>query len=55
MIPFYLTWVLHTDSVVRKAKQRLFHLRRLRELQDLRSFYSCAIESVLTGNIAARY
>ncbi len=28
-----LTWVLHTDSAVRKARQRLFHLRCLRKFQ----------------------
>ena len=54
-----LTWGLHTDSVVRKARQRLFHLRRLRKFrvssQILRNFYSCTIESVLTGNITAWY
>ncbi len=52
-----LTWELHTDSAVRKARQRLFQLRCLRKFrissQILRNFYSCAIESVLTGNITA--
>ena len=49
------TWARHTDSVVRKARQRVFHLRRLRKFwvspQMLKNFYSCTIESILTGNI----
>ncbi|XP_065326311.1 protein NLRC3-like [Pelmatolapia mariae] len=39
-----------------KARQRLYHLRRLRDFQlpskVLRNFYSCTIESILTGNIS---
>ncbi len=31
-----LTWVLHTDSAVRKARQTLFHLRCLRKLLHYR-------------------
>ena len=54
-----LTWELHTDSAVRMARRRLFHLRRLRKFrispQILRNFYSCTIESVLMGNITAWY
>ncbi len=54
-----LTWALHTDSAVRKTRQRLFHLRRLRKFrispQIVRNFYSCTIGSVLTGNITAWY
>ncbi len=46
-----LTWALHTDSAMRKARQSLFHLRHLRKFQIspqiLRNFYSCTIESYL--------
>lgn len=39
-----LTWALHTDSVGRKARQRLLNLRRLRKFpvspQILRNFYT---------------
>ena len=54
-----LTWSTHLDTVVKKARQRLYHLRRLKKFrasqQVLRSFYSCTIESILTGNITAWY
>ena len=54
-----LTWALHTDSVVRKARQRLFHLRHLRKFQVspqiLRNFCSCTIENILMGNITVWY
>ncbi len=52
-----LTWSAHTDAVLKKAHQRLFFLRRLRKLgtspRILRSFYTCTVESILTGCIAA--
>ncbi len=50
-----LTWSAHTDAVLKKAHQRLFFLRRLRKFvmspSILRSFYSCTVESILTGCI----
>ncbi len=52
-----LTWSAHTDSVLKKAHQRLFFLRRLRKFgtspRILRSFYTCTVESILTGCITA--
>ncbi len=52
-----LTWSAHTDAVLKKAHQRLFFLRRLRMFGTspsiLRSFYSCTVESILTGCITA--
>ena len=54
-----LTWSTHLDTVVKKAQQRLYHLRRLKRFRAsqnvLKSFYSCTIESILTGNITAWY
>ncbi len=50
-----LTWSAHTDAVLKKSHQRLFFLRRLRKfgmnLSILRSFYTCTVESILTGCI----
>ncbi len=52
-----LTWSAHTDAVLKKAHQHLFFLRRLRKFgmspSILRSFYSCTVESILTGCITA--
>ncbi len=52
-----LTWSAHTDAVLKKAHQRLFVLRPLRKFGTspniLRSFYSCTVESILTGCITA--
>ncbi len=52
-----LTWSAHTDAVLKKAHQRLFFLRRLRKFgmspSILRSFYTCTVESNLTGCITA--
>ncbi len=52
-----LTWSAHTDAVLKKAHQRLFLLRRLRKFgmssRILRSFYTCTVESILTGCITA--
>ncbi len=49
-----LTWTAQTD---RKARQCLYHLRQLWKfrvsLRILQSFYSGAVESILTGNITA--
>ncbi len=51
----YLTWSAHTDAVLKKSHQRLFFLRRLRKFgmspSILRSFYTCTVESILTGCI----
>ncbi|KAK1804731.1 hypothetical protein P4O66_003584 [Electrophorus voltai] len=50
-----LSWSRHTNSLAKKARQRLYHLRRLRDFRlpskVLRNFYTCTIESILTGNI----
>ena len=54
-----LKWTTHTDSVVKKAKQSLFNLRRLKKCglspKTLTYFYRCTIESILTGCITAWY
>ncbi|KAK3519755.1 hypothetical protein QTP70_003912 [Hemibagrus guttatus] len=51
-----LSWSCHINTVVKKARQSLYHLRCLRDFRlpskVLRHFYSCTIESILTGNIA---
>jgi hypothetical protein len=51
--------VKHTKTVVKKAQQNLFHLWRLKRFgmgpQILKRFYSCTIESILTGFISAWY
>ncbi len=47
-----LTWTTHIQTRVKKARQRLYHLRQLRKFRVpptiLKTFYSGAIESVLT-------
>ncbi len=47
-----LTWTTHIQTQVKKARQRLYHLRQLRKFRVspaiLNTFYSGAIESVLT-------
>ncbi len=52
-----LTWSAHTDAVLKKTHQRLFFLRQLRKFgtspRILRSFYTCTVESILTGCITA--
>ncbi len=52
-----LTWSAHTDAVLKMSHQRLFFLRRLRKFgmspSILRSFYTCTVESILTGCITA--
>ncbi len=52
-----LTWSAHIDAVLKKAHQHLFFLRRLRKFgmspSILRSFYTCTVESILTGCITA--
>ena len=48
-----------TELIVEKARQHLFPLRRLKKFgtspQIFHRFYSCAIESILTGCITAWY
>ncbi|KAK1792894.1 hypothetical protein P4O66_001626 [Electrophorus voltai] len=50
-----LSWSRHTNSLAKKACQRLYYLRHLRDFRlpskVLRNFYTCTIESILTGNI----
>ncbi len=54
-----LTWTAHIQTQVKKARQRLYHLRQLRKFRVspaiLKTFYSGAIESVLTQCIAVWY
>ena len=53
-----LTWSKHTKTVMKRARQNLFPLRRMKRFgmgpQILKRFYSCTIESILTGCIIAR-
>ncbi len=54
-----LTWTTHIQTQVKKARQRLYHLRQLRKFRVspaiLKAFYSGAIESVLTQCISVWY
>ncbi len=54
-----LTWTPHIQTQVKKARQRLYHLRQLRKFRVspaiLKTFYSGAIESVLTQCISVWY
>ncbi len=54
-----LTWTTHIQTQVKKARQRLHHLRQLRKFrvspEILKTFYSEAIESVLTQCISVLY
>ncbi len=47
----------NTDAVLKKAHRRLFFLRRLRKFgmspSILKSFYTCTVESILTGCLTA--
>ena len=58
-ITFKLTWSKHTKTVVKRARQNLFRLSRLKRIgmgpQILKRFYSCTIESILTGCVTAWY
>ncbi len=51
-----LTWTTHIQTQVKKAKQRLYHLRQLRKFRVspaiLKTFCSGTIESVLTQCIS---
>ncbi|KAI5092953.1 gastrula zinc finger protein XlCGF28.1-like [Silurus meridionalis] len=52
-----LSWSCHTNTLVKKARQRLYHLRCLMDCklpsQVLKTFYTCIIESVLTSSITS--
>ncbi len=54
-----LTWTAHIQTQVKKARQRLYHLRQLRKFwvspAILNTFYSGAIESVLIQCISVWY
>ncbi len=54
-----LTWTTHIQTQVKKARQRLYHLRQLRKFRVspaiLKTFYSGAIESVPTQCISVWY
>ncbi len=54
-----LTWITHIQTQVKKARQRLYHLRQLRKFRVspaiLKTFYSGAIESVPTQCISVWY
>ncbi len=54
-----LTWTTHIQTQVKKARQRLYHLRQMRKFRVspaiLKTFYSGAIESVLTQCISMWY
>ncbi len=54
-----LTWTAHIQTQVKKARQGLYHLRQLRKFRVspaiLKTFYSGAIESVLTQCISVWY
>ncbi len=54
-----LTWTTHIQTQVKKARQRLYHLWQLRKFRVspaiLKTFYSGAIESVLTQYISVWY
>ena len=55
----YMKWSTHTESVVKKAQQCLFNLRRLKKFglapKTLTIFYRCTIESILLSCITAWY
>ena len=50
-----LSWSKHTKTVVKRARQCLFPLRRLKRFgmgsQRLKSFYSSTIESILVASL----
>ncbi|KAK1797996.1 hypothetical protein P4O66_000753 [Electrophorus voltai] len=50
-----LSWSRHTNTLAKKARQRLYHLRRLKDFRlsskVLRNFYTRTIKSILTRNI----
>ncbi len=54
-----LIWTTHIQTQVKKARQRLYHLRQLRKFRVsptiLKTFYAGTIESVLTQCISVWY
>lgn len=54
-----LSWTHNTSTLIKKAHQRLFFLRRLKKVhlspQILVNFYRCTIESILTNCITVWY
>ena len=54
-----MSWSSHADTIVKKAHERLYFLRRLRKFgmsaTTLTNFYRCTIESILSGCITAWY
>jgi gmma-aminobutyric acid receptor subunit gamma len=54
-----LSWSKHTKTVMMRAPQHLFPLKRLKRFgmgpKILKKLYSCSIESILTGCITAWY
>ncbi len=54
-----LAWTTHIQTQVKKARQRLYHLRQMRKFRVspaiLKTFYSGAIESVLSQCISVWY
>ncbi len=54
-----LTWIAHIQKQVKKARQRLYHLRQLRKFRVspaiLKTLFSGAIENVLTQCISVWY
>ncbi len=54
-----LTWTAHIQTQVKKARQRLYHLRQLRKFwvspAILKTVYSGAIESVLTLHLSVAW
>ena len=48
-----LTWSKHTKTVVKRARQNLFPLRRLKRFgmgpQILKRFYNCTIKSMVAS------
>ncbi len=53
------TWTTHIQTQVKKARQRLYHLRQLSKFRVspaiLKTFYLGAIESVLTFSVRAEW
>ncbi|KAK3545487.1 hypothetical protein QTP70_007737 [Hemibagrus guttatus] len=52
-----VSWSCHVNTLVKKAQQCLYHLRRLKDFKlppkVLKTFYTCTIESILMGSITA--
>jgi len=54
-----LTWTINTSSLIKKAQQRLYFLRKLKKAHlsplILKNFYLCVIQSILTNCITVWY